>query len=60
LISLPKDAAEIETGMAEKSSLGIRQTDGKNLISFGEIEKFAKLSPIMLYVITQYIIRHMT
>ena len=39
-----KDTAEIETGMAEKSSLGIRQTDGKNLVSFGEIEKFAKLS----------------
>jgi hypothetical protein len=29
--SLPKDFAEIETGMAEKSSPGTRQTDGKNL-----------------------------
>jgi hypothetical protein len=40
----PKDTAEIETGMAEKSSLGTRQTDGKNLVWFGEIErKLAKL-----------------
>jgi hypothetical protein len=30
--SLPKDTAKIETGMAEKSSPGARQTDGKNLI----------------------------
>jgi hypothetical protein len=31
--------------MAEKSSPGTRQTDGKNLVSFGEIErKLAKLS----------------
>jgi hypothetical protein len=31
--------------MAEKSSLGTRQTDDKNLVWFGEIErKFAKLS----------------
>jgi hypothetical protein len=30
--SLPKDPAKIETGMAEKSSPGARQTDGKNLI----------------------------
>jgi hypothetical protein len=36
--SLPKDTAEIKTGMAEKSSLGTRQTDGKNLVWFGEIE----------------------
>jgi hypothetical protein len=27
--SFPKDSAEIETGMAEKSSPGTRQTDGK-------------------------------
>ncbi len=39
--SLPKGTAEIETGMAERSSLGTRQ----NLVWFGEIErKFAKLS----------------
>jgi hypothetical protein len=25
--------------MAEKSSLGTRQTDGKNLVWFGEIER---------------------
>ena len=31
--------AEIETGMAEKSNPGTRQTDGKNLIWFGEIER---------------------
>ena len=44
-ISLPKDTAEIETGRAEKSSPGTRQTDGKNLVWFGEIErKLAKLS----------------
>jgi hypothetical protein len=37
--------AEIETGMAEKSSPGTRQADGKNLVWFGEIErKLAKLS----------------
>jgi hypothetical protein len=39
LIGLPKDTADIETGMAEKSSLGARQTAGKNLVWFGEIEK---------------------
>jgi hypothetical protein len=38
LIALPKDTAEIETGMAEMSSLGTRQTDSKNLVWFGEIE----------------------
>jgi hypothetical protein len=26
-------------GMAEKSSPGTRQTDGKNLVRFGEIER---------------------
>jgi hypothetical protein len=31
--------------MAEKSSLGTRQTEGKNLVCFGEIErKLTKLS----------------
>ncbi len=46
--SLREDTAEIETGMAEKSSPGTRQTDGKNLIWFGERErKFAKLSMII-------------
>jgi hypothetical protein len=43
--SLPNDTAEIETGMAEKSSPETRQTDRKNLVWFGEIErKLAKLS----------------
>ena len=43
--SLPKDTVDIETGMAEKSSPGTRQTDDKNLVWFGEIErKLAKLS----------------
>jgi hypothetical protein len=37
--SLPKKTADIETGMAEKSNPGTRQTDGKNLIWFGEIER---------------------
>jgi hypothetical protein len=32
------DIAEIKTGMAEKSSLGTRQTDDKNLVWFGKIE----------------------
>ena len=32
--SLPKDTAEIETGMAEKSSPRTRQTNGKNLVCF--------------------------
>jgi hypothetical protein len=45
LDSLPKDTAEIETGMAEKTSPATRQTDGKNLVWFREIErKLAKLS----------------
>ncbi len=40
-----KDTAGIETRMAEKSSPGTRQTVGKNLVWFGEIErKLAKLS----------------
>ncbi len=43
--SLPKDTAEIGTGMAEKFGPGTRQTDGKNWVLFGEIErKLAKLS----------------
>ncbi len=43
--SFPKYTAEIETEMAAKSSLGTRQTDGKNLVWFGEIErKLTKLS----------------
>jgi hypothetical protein len=43
--SLRKDTAEIEREMAEKSSPGTRQTDGKNLVWFGGIErKLAKLS----------------
>jgi hypothetical protein len=38
-------SADIKTGTAEKSSPGTRQTDGKNLVWFGEIErKLAKLS----------------
>jgi hypothetical protein len=43
--------AEIETGMAEKSSLRTRQTDGKNLVWFGDKErKLANLSmPIFTY-----------
>ncbi len=49
--SLPKDTAKIETGMAEKSSPRTRQTDGKNLVWFGKIErKLAKLSmPTFIY-----------
>jgi hypothetical protein len=39
--------------MAEKSSLGIRQTDGKNLVWFGKIErKLAKLSMPSLIVLS--------
>jgi hypothetical protein len=35
----------IETEMAEKFNPGTKQTDGKNLVWFGEIErKLAKLS----------------
>jgi hypothetical protein len=42
---LKSKSAEIETGMVEKSSSGIRQTDDKNLVWFREIErKLAKLS----------------
>jgi hypothetical protein len=48
---LPKDTAEIETRMAEKSSPGNRQTDGKNLVWFGEIErKLAKSSMAYLHL----------
>jgi hypothetical protein len=36
--SLPRDTAEIETRMAEKSGPGTRRTDDKNLVWFG-IEK---------------------
>jgi hypothetical protein len=39
LIAFLKDTAEIETGMAEKSSHGTRQTEGKYLVWFGEIAK---------------------
>jgi hypothetical protein len=48
---LPKDTAAIETRMAEKSIPGTRQTNGKNLVWFGEIErKLAKLSmPTITY-----------
>jgi hypothetical protein len=42
---LYKDTAEFETGLAEKSSPGTRQTGGKNLAWFGEIKrKLVKLS----------------
>jgi hypothetical protein len=45
VIRLPKDTAEIETGIAEKYSHGTRQTEGKNLVWFGEIErKWSKLA----------------
>jgi hypothetical protein len=45
LIAFLKDTAEIEKGMTENSSPGTRQTDGKNLVWFGEIErKLAKLA----------------
>jgi hypothetical protein len=44
-MNIPKDIAEIKTGMAEKHSPGTMQTDRKNLVWFGEIErKLAKLS----------------
>ncbi len=51
--SLPTGTAEIKTGIAEKSSPGTRQTDGKNLVWFGEIERnLAKLSmPIPLLAV---------
>jgi hypothetical protein len=43
--SLPKDTAEIESRMAEKSSPGVRQTNGKNMAWFEETErKLTKLS----------------
>jgi hypothetical protein len=43
--------------MAEKSSLGNRQTDGINLVWFGEIErKLAKLSmPTFTYRSSSYL-----
>jgi hypothetical protein len=49
---LKKDTAEIETGMAEKSSPGTRQTNGKIMVWFGEKErKLAKLSmPTFTYL----------
>jgi hypothetical protein len=39
LIAFLKALQRLKTGMAEKSSPGTRQTDGKNLVWFGEIEK---------------------
>ncbi len=48
----PGKSAEIETGMAEKSSPGTSQTDGKNLVWFGEIErKFAKFQYLPLLIV---------
>ncbi len=50
-------SAEFETGMAEKSSPGTSQTDGKNLVWFGEIErKFAKFQylPLLLVLPLNY------
>jgi hypothetical protein len=35
--------------MAEKSSPGTRQRDGKNLVWFGEIEKISQIIPILTY-----------
>jgi hypothetical protein len=43
---LPKDIAEIETGIGEKSNPGTRQTDGKNLVWFGEIERNYQCLPL--------------
>ncbi len=56
--SLPKDTAEVETGMGEKSSPGTRQTDGKNWVWFGERgRKLAKLSmPTFTYCSSFFII----
>jgi len=46
---LVKETAEIETGM-EESSVGTRQTYGKNQVWFGEIErKLAKLKTTFTY-----------
>jgi hypothetical protein len=55
--SLPKDTAEIETGLVEKSSPGTRQTDSKNLVWIGEIERnLAKLSiPTFTYRSSSYL-----
>ncbi len=39
MIALPKDTAETETRIDEKSSPGTRRTDGKNLVWCVEIEK---------------------
>jgi hypothetical protein len=44
LIAFLKTLQKLETGMAEKSSPGTRQTDGKNLVLLREIEK--KISQI--------------
>jgi hypothetical protein len=51
---LVKETAGIETGMAEKSSWAeTKQTYGKNLVWFGEIErKLAKLSKTTFTVLT--------
>ncbi len=45
LIAFMKTLQRLKPGVAEKSSPGTRQTDGKNLVWFGEKErKLAKLS----------------
>jgi hypothetical protein len=48
--SLPIDTAEIETGMAEKSSQGTRQTNDKNMVWFGIIEKISQIINAYLYL----------
>ncbi len=49
LDSLPKDTAEIETGMAVKSSLGLGP--GKQTVWFGEIErKLATVLPLNYFM----------
>jgi hypothetical protein len=49
---LYEDTAENETGLAKKSSPGTRQTDGKNLVWFGEIEiKLAKLLMLTFFTV---------
>jgi hypothetical protein len=57
LIAFLKNIGEIEIKMTEKSSPGTRQTDSKNLVWFGEIErKLTKLSmPTFTYHSSSYL-----
>ncbi len=48
--SLPKDIAEIETGIAENSSPRTKQTDGKNLVWWRNRKKISQIIKDYFYL----------